>query len=98
MVPPGALSAAATETAGDESTKRGRSFVPAKGTGATGNDGAAGAAGAAPANVGERAYAAVDPDEVGFDAWQGVLARLKVGRNLQPLEAFVTRLERLLQA
>lgn len=32
------------------------------------------------------------------DAWQGVLARLKVGRNLQPLEAFVTRLERLLQA
>ena len=32
------------------------------------------------------------------DAWQGVLARLKVGRNLQPLEAFITRLERLLQA
>ena len=32
------------------------------------------------------------------DAWQGVLARLKVGRTLQPLDAFVTRLERLLQA
>lgn len=32
------------------------------------------------------------------NAWQGVLARLKVGRSLQPLEAFVSRLERLLQA
>ena len=32
------------------------------------------------------------------NAWQGVLARLKVGRSLQPLEAFVLRLERLLQA
>ena len=32
------------------------------------------------------------------NAWQGVLARLKVSRSLQPLEAFITRLERLLQA
>lgn len=32
------------------------------------------------------------------DAWQGVLARLKVSRSLQPLEAFIARLERLLQA
>lgn len=30
------------------------------------------------------------------NAWQGVLARLKVGRSLEPLEAFVQRLERLL--
>lgn len=32
------------------------------------------------------------------NAWQGVLTRLKVGHSLQPLEAFVLRLERLLQA
>ena len=31
------------------------------------------------------------------NAWQGVLARLKVGRSLQPLEAFIQRLELLLQ-
>lgn len=31
------------------------------------------------------------------NAWQGVLARLKVGRRLQPLEAFIHRLELLLQ-
>lgn len=31
------------------------------------------------------------------NAWQGVLARLKVGRSLQPLEAFIRRLELLLR-
>ena len=31
------------------------------------------------------------------NAWQGVLARLKVGRSLQPLEAFIHRLELLLR-
>ena len=31
------------------------------------------------------------------NAWQGVLARLKVGRSLQPLEAFIQRLELLLR-
>lgn len=31
-------------------------------------------------------------------AWQGVLGQLKVGRNLAPLEQFVSRLERLLAA
>ncbi|MOA50681.1 hypothetical protein D3C78_1737340 [compost metagenome] len=32
------------------------------------------------------------------NAWQGVLARLKSGASLKPMEAFITRLERLLQA
>lgn len=31
------------------------------------------------------------------NAWQGVLARLKVGHSLRPLEAFIQRLELLLQ-
>ena len=31
------------------------------------------------------------------NAWQGVLARLKVGRSLQPLESFIQRLELLLR-
>ncbi|MWV12968.1 TetR family transcriptional regulator C-terminal domain-containing protein [Aquipseudomonas campi] len=31
------------------------------------------------------------------NAWQGVLARLKVGRSTQALDAFITRLELLLQ-
>lgn len=32
------------------------------------------------------------------NAWQGVLTRLKVGSQAQPVEAFVQRLERLLRA
>ena len=32
------------------------------------------------------------------NAWQGVLTRLKVGSQTQPMEAFVQRLERLLKA